>query len=205
MGFFANILFYALLSCSHANDDQLIINKLGDNIGFEFKFEQKNFYKFLKAPKITTGKALFSNPSSFVWEVAGDNAVKIVSNGKRTWIYSPPEEEGDTPSLAVRDGSFGDGIQSLILGSKYKVCDLKQAKGKKGFKELRVKGSKDKGYIWATITFADGSDFRLDSVEFEDKDGSKVLIQVRDFKRLSKKVAAKTFVFKAPKGTRIIQ
>ncbi len=195
--FLINVLFSIILSSSYGLEDQLIIKKLSNSVGFEFNFEQKNFYKFLKEPKITSGKAVFSYPSSFVWEVGGANAVKIVSNGKKTWIYSPPEEEGDTPTLAIKSGKLDEGIQSLILGAKYKISDLKNS-------ELYVKGSKDKGYKWAIIRFK-SSDFRLDSVEFEDIDGSKVLIEVRDFKQLTKRVADQTFVFKAPKGTRIIQ
>jgi len=202
--FLISVLFSITLSSSYCLDDQLIIKKLSNSVGFELSFEQKNFYKFLKEPKITSGKAVFSYPSSFVWEVGGLNAVKIVSNGKKTWVYSPPEEDGDTPTLVIKNGLFDDGIQSLILGDKYKTSNLKDSKNNKDLKELYVKGSKDKGYKWAIIRFK-SSDFRLDSVEFEDIDGSKVLIEVRDFKQLTKRVADQTFVFKAPKGTRIIQ
>ena len=198
MSLLINLVLSIFVACSYAGQDDLIIKKLSNDVGFEFKFEQNNFYKFLKQPKKSSGTALFNCPSNFIWELGGDNAVKIVSNGKKTWIYSPAEEEGDIPTMTVRDGQLSDGIQSLILGAKYKMSDIKDSK-------LFVKGSKDKGYKWASIRFTDTGDFKLDSIEFEDIDGSKVLIDIRDFKRLDKKKPASTFIFKAPKGTRIIR
>jgi len=121
------------------------------------------------------------------------------------WIYSPPEEEGDIPTLSVRDSNTDKGIQSLILDLEHKTSMLKDSKSKKGLKELYIKGGRKKGYNWAVVNIDDRTDFRLDSIEFEDIDGSKVFIEVRDFKRLPKKLTSKEFVFKAPKGTRIIQ
>jgi len=181
------------------------MEKLSGKNGFEFKFEQKNFYKFLNQPRVTIGKAVYSAPANFVWELFGDNAVKIVSDGKKIWIYSPAEEEGDKPTLAIRKAQTNDGIQSLILGNKYKMTDLKPSKSKKGIKEVYITGSKDSEYHWAIVRVDDRKDFSLDSIEFEDKDGSKVLIEVKAFKRLAQKAPQGTFVFKAPKGTRIIK
>lgn len=200
------LLMLLLPLCAHANlNSELIIDKLSGGKGFEFKFEQKNYYKFLKQPKVSNGKAVYNVPSCFIWELFGDNAVKIVNNGKKLWIYSPPEEEGDIPTLSVRDPNKDKGIQSLILDLEQKISMLKDSKTKKGLKELYIKGNREKGYSWARVNFDDRTDFRLDSIEFEDIDGSKVLIEVRDFKRLPKKLAGKEFIFKAPKGTRIIQ
>jgi outer membrane lipoprotein-sorting protein len=202
------LMFFSFTSFRSANantTEQTIMEKLSGEYGFEFKFEQKNFYKFLTQPRITVGKAVYGTPSSFIWELFGDNAVKIVSDGKKIWIYSPAEEAGDKPTLAVRNAQTNDGIQSLILGNKYKITDLKPSKSKKDIKEVYITGSKDSEYHWAIVRVDDRKDFSLDSIEFEDKDGSKVLIEVKAFKRLAQKAPQGTFVFKAPKGTRIIK
>jgi len=190
--------FALFCSMLHSED---ILKKLGGEKGFIMTFEQKSFYKFLKEPRIASGSLVYSPPLNFVWEIKGENAGKVISNGKKTWIYSPAEEEGDTPVVAIKDGKY-DGIQSVVFDQKYDTSSLKT---KDGLKELTVKGSKEKGYLSATLRFKDGTNFSLDSIEFEDIENTKILIKVKTFKRMSKSASSDTFIFKAPKGAKVIK
>jgi len=187
--------------CVYAAEDKaLLVDKLAGKNGFTMTFEQSSKYKFLKVPKTSKGKLTFAPPNNFIWEIDGDNAGKIVSNGKRTWIYSPAEESEDTPTVVVKNGVY-EGVQSLVFNPKYRVASL--VKNDK-FKELKVKGSKSKGYLWAELKFLETPDFRIDSVVFEDVEGTKVTIKVIAFDRINSKLDASAFDFKAPKGSRII-
>lgn len=182
----------------HSED---ILKKLGGDKGFMMTFEQKSFYKFMKNPRISSGSLIYSPPFNFVWEIKGDNAGKVISNGKKTWIYSPPEEAGDTPVVAVKEGKY-DGIQSVVFGQKYDTSALKT---KDGLKELTVKGSKEKGYLSATLRFTDSTNFSLDSIEFEDVENTKILIKVKTFRKMLKSASSDTFIFKMPRGAKVIK
>jgi len=199
IGVFVAFLLSSL--CAYgAGDDALLVDKLAGKNGFTMTFEQSSKYKFLKVPKVSKGKLTFAPPKSFIWEIQGDNAGKIVSNGKKTWIYSPAEEAEDTPTVVIRNGVY-EGVQSLVFDPKYKVSAL----AKNGnFRELKVKGSKPKGYLWAELRFLETPDFRIDSVVFEDVEGTKVTIKVNTFDRINNKLDAGVFDFKAPKVSRII-
>ena len=189
-----------VLPVNGADDTSLIVDKLAGKNGFTMRFEQSSKYKFLNKPKVSKGKLLFSPPKNFVWEIEGENAGKIVSNGKKTWVYSPAEEEGDTPTVLVIKGLY-DGVQSIVFDPKYSESSLTKQGSLRG---LKVKGSKDKGYLWAEIWFSDSPDFRIDSVMFEDIEGTIVSIKVNSFDRLSKMPALSAFNFKSPKKARII-
>ncbi|MFH1223945.1 MAG: outer-membrane lipoprotein carrier protein LolA [Pseudomonadota bacterium] len=208
---FALIIFTVnfLSGALYAED---ILKKLGGDKGFMLTFQQKSFYKFLKEPKISSGSLLYSPPDNFVWEIKGDNAGKVVSNGKKTWIFSPAEEQGDTPTVIVREKKY-DGIQSIIFGEKYDTSMLKE---KDGLLELTVKGGKDKGYLSATLRFkespspktragSDNANFSLDSIEFDDIENTKIVVKVKTFRKLSKNASTDTFIFRAPRGTRSIR
>jgi len=202
-------IFYSLIvagiilsiNCVYgAEENPLLVDKLAGKNGFIMTFEQSSKYRFLKTPKVSKGKLTFVPPKSFIWEIEGDNAGKIVSNGKKTWIYSPAEEAEDVPTVVVKKGIY-DGVQSLVFDPKYKLTALvKQDK----FKELKVKGSKSKGYLWAELRFLETPDFRIDSVVFEDVEGTKVTIKAIAFDRINNKLDASVFDFKAPKGSRTI-
>jgi len=184
-----------------ADDDALIMDKLSGDNGFLMSFEQKSDYKFIHRSKLSKGQLTFTPPSSFIWEINGENAGKVISNGKKTWIYSPADEEGDTPTVVVKKGIY-EGVQSIFFDSKYKVSSLKK-EGK--IRLLKVNGGKSKGYMWAEVRFTDTPDFRIDSVVFEDVEGTKVTIKAKSFNRLSDKPVSGTFDFKVPKGARIIK
>jgi len=201
--FFLFIFTGLILStnCAYGADDEtLLVDKLAGKNGFAMTFEQSSKYKFLKVPKTSKGKLTFVPPKNFIWEIEGDNPGKIVSNGKKTWIYSPAEEEQDTPTVVVKKGIY-EGVQSLVFDPKYKVTALVK---KDKFRELKVKGSKSKGYLWAELKFLETPDFRIDSVVFEDIEGTKVTIKAITFNRINNKLDASVFDFKAPKGSRII-
>ncbi len=201
--FYSMIIAGIILSVNFvygAEADPLLVDKLAGKNGFTMTFEQSSKYKFLKVPKTSKGKITFVPPKSFIWEIEGDNAGKIISNGKRTWIYSPAEEAEDTPAVVVKKGTY-TGVQSLVFDPKYKISAL--IKNDK-FKVLKVKGSKSKGYLWAELKFIETPDFRIDSVVFEDVEGTKVTIKAIAFDRLNNKLDASVFDFKAPKGSRII-
>jgi outer membrane lipoprotein-sorting protein len=200
---FASLVFIGILLPSFyvygAENGTLIVDKLAGANGFTMTFEQSSKYKFLKTPKISKGKLIFAPPKSFVWEIDGENAGKIVSNGKKTWIYSPAEEAEDTPTVVVKKGVY-EGVQSIIFDPKYTDSSLI----KKGdVRVLKVQGNRSKGYMWAEVEFLDSPDFRIDRVVFEDIEGTKVTIKAISFNRLSGKSDV-SFSFKAPKGARII-
>ncbi len=202
--FFTALMFIGVLlsppyvHCSVS--DGFIVDELAGANGFTMTFEQSSKYKFLKRPKVSKGKLIFAPPKNFVWELEGDNAGKIVSNGKKTWIYSPAEEEEDTPTVLIKKGIY-EGVQSIIFDPKYKLSSLV----KNGdARVLKVKGNRSKGYMWAQIQFLDTPDFRIDTVVFEDIEGTKVTIKATSFNRQSSKFSAGVFSFKAPKGARII-
>jgi outer membrane lipoprotein-sorting protein len=200
-GFFIFIgVFLSPFYIYGAVNDALLIDKLAGQNGFVMTFEQSSKYKFLKKPKISKGKLTFVPPKSFIWEIEGENAGKIVSNGKKTWVYSPAEEEGDTPTVLVKKGTY-EGVQSIVFNPKYKESSLI----KNGtFKVLKVKGSRSKGYMWAELRLLDSPDFRIDSVVFEDVEDTNVTIKATGFNKLSNKPEPSIFDFKAPKGARII-
>ncbi|MEI6093643.1 MAG: hypothetical protein WCQ47_08210, partial [bacterium] len=154
-----------------------------------------------KSPKISKGSLLYSPLKSFVWEIYGDNSGKVISNGKKTWVYTPAEEKGDNGSLLIKTGNY-DGIESVIFETQYDVSSIKISTD--GQEELRVSGSSQKGYEWAILRFKEKPTFIIDSFEFKDLNGTNTVIKVKTFTRLSKPVPAGTFNFKAPKGTRII-
>jgi outer membrane lipoprotein-sorting protein len=200
---FAIITTSIFLSANYvygAEDNTLLVDKLAGKNGFKMTFEQSSKYKFLKVPKASKGKLTFVPPKSFIWEIDGDNAGKIISNGKKTWIYSVADETEDTPTVIVKKGVY-EGVQSLVFNPRYKVADLVK---KGNFKELRVTGSKSKGYLWAELRFTETPDFRIDTVVFEDVEGTKVTIKAIAFDRISKSLDASAFDFVAPKGSRII-
>jgi outer membrane lipoprotein-sorting protein len=186
---------------SAGTDKGTILDKIGGDKGFKMTFEQQSHYPFLNAPKTSSGSLLFSPQRKFIWEVKGEQGGKVVSNGKKTWIYTPAEEEEDKPTLIVKTGDY-NGVESVIFNSKYEASSLKDVAN--GIKELNVKGSSDRGYEWAVLRFREEPAFAIDSFEFKDLNGTRTVIKVKTFTRLSKPVPAGTFNFKAPKGTRII-
>lgn len=202
--FLCSLIFASTVLSSNyvysAQDETLLVDKLAGQNGFTMSFEQSSKYKFLKVPKVSKGKLTFVPPKNFIWEIEGDNPGKIISNGKKTWIYSPAEEAEDTPTVVVKNGVY-EGVQSLVFNPKYKISALVK---KDKYKELKVKGSKSKGYLWAELKFLETPDFRIDSVVFEDVEGTKVTIKATTFDRINNKLDANVFDFKAPKGSRII-
>lgn len=197
--FIYSFLFFNYLQAQE--NKETILAKIGGTNGFKMTFEQQSKYPFLKAPKISKGSLLYSPQRNFIWEIYGDNAGKVVSNGKKTWIYTSAEEEGDRASLVIKTGNY-DGVESVIFDTEYDVSSLKTSPN--GTKELRVNGSSQKGYEWAILRFKENPAFTIDSFEFKDLNGTNTVIKVKTFTRLSKPVPAGTFNFKAPKGTRII-
>jgi outer membrane lipoprotein-sorting protein len=180
-----------------------LINKISGEKGFKADFEQKSIYTFTKKPRNLKGSLLFKPEKNFIWEVKGENATKIVSNGKTTWIYTPAEEEGDKAVLMVKETKDYEGPEAVIFDPKYKTSNLVD---KDGFKVLEVKGTKKTDYKWLKLKLKPEKEmFDIHSIEFEDLNGTKVFISVKNFNRLDKAVLAKTFDFKAPKGTRIIE
>jgi outer membrane lipoprotein-sorting protein len=202
--FFASLLLPGILLpsfCTYgAENSALIVDKLAGANGFTMTFEQTSKYKFLNKPKVSKGKLIFVPPKNFVWEIEGENAGKVISNGKKTWIYSPAEEAEDTPTVVIKKGVY-EGVQSIIFDPQYKDSSLV----KEGdVRVLKVQGNRSKGYMWAEVEFLDSPDFRIDRVVFEDIEGTKVIIKANSFDRLSTRSEASIFSFKAPKGARII-
>ena len=194
-------LSFSLKQVQAQENKQTILSKISGTNGFKMTFEQQSKYPFLKAPKISKGSLLYSPQRNFVWEIYGDNAGKVISNGKKTWIYTPAEEEGDKGSLVIKTGNY-DGVESIVFDTEYDLSSLKTSTD--GLKELTVNGSSQKGYEWAILRFKENPAFTIDSFEFKDLNGTNTVIKVKTFTRLSKPVPAGTFNFKAPKGTRII-
>ncbi len=181
---------------------ETILSKIGGENGFKMTFEQESRYTFLKNTKTSKGSLLYSPKRKFVWEIYGDQGGKVISNGKKTWIYTPAEEKEDKATLIIRTGNY-DGVESVIFDTDYDVSSLKTSAN--GLKELRINGSKQKGYEWAVLRFKEAPTFAIDSFEFKDLNGTNTVIKVKTFTRLTKVVPAGTFNFKAPKGTRIIK
>ncbi|MCX6111765.1 MAG: outer membrane lipoprotein carrier protein LolA [Proteobacteria bacterium] len=181
---------------------ETILSKIGGDKGFKMTFEQESRYTFLKTPKISKGSLLYSPRRNFIWEIYGEQGGKVISNGKKTWIYTPAEEKEDKPTLIIKTGNY-DGVESVIFDTDYDVSSLKTSSN--GLKELRINGSKQKGYEWAVLRFKEEPVFAIDSFEFKDLNGTNTVIKVKTFTRLTKTVPAGTFNFKAPRGTRIIK
>ena len=199
---FSSLVFAQGPTDRSAPTKETILSKIGGANGFKMTFEQESHYSFLKNPKISKGSLLYAPKRKFVWEVYGDQGGKVVSNGKKTWIYTPAEEKEDKPTLMIRSGNY-DGVESVIFDADYDVSSLKTASN--GLKELRVNGSRQKGYEWAVLRFKGEPTFVIDSFEFKDLNGTNTVIKVKTFTRLTETVPAGTFNFKAPKGTRIIR
>ena len=181
---------------------QTILNRIGGDNGFKMSFEQQSQYPFLKTPKISKGSLLYSPKRNFVWEIYGEQAGKVISNGKKTWIYTPAEEKEDKATLIIKKGNY-DGVESVIFDTDYDISSLKTTSN--GLKELKINGSRQKGYEWAVLRFKEEPTLEIDSFEFKDLNGTNTVIKVKTFTRLTKAVPVGTFNFKAPKGTRIIK
>lgn len=196
-------LFIFLLFASEAKSSSLI-KKIAGEYGFKIDFEQKTIYTFINKPRVLKGTVLFTPERNFIWEVKGENATKIVSNGERMWIYTPAEEPGDKPVLMIKRSKDYEGPEAVIFDPKYQMSSLSDSD--EGLKILKVKGTKKTDYKWLNLKLRSKQDmFDIHSIEFEDLNGTKVFISVKKFDRLDKAVPAKTFEFKAPKGARIIE
>ena len=180
---------------------QDLMSNLTGNRAFLMTFEQSSYYTFLDTAKVSSGMFLFSPPRSFVWKVGGEQGGKIVSNGRKTWFYSPPEEKDDEAAVVIKDGACV-GIASIIFDYTNGLSSIIK---KGGLKELYIKGSKEKGYLWAILRFIDSPIFRIDGFEFIDPNGNRTVIKTRTFSRLSKAIPSEMFNFVIPKGTKIIQ
>jgi outer membrane lipoprotein-sorting protein len=103
----------------------------------------------------------------------------------------------------VKNSRDYEGPEAVIFDPKYKMSNLAN---EGGLKVLKIKGTKKTDYKCLNLKLKPKEDvLDISSIEFEDLNGTKVFISVKNFDRLDKAVPAKTFEFKAPKGTRIIE
>jgi len=170
---------------------------------FTIKFEQQTFYSFLPQPKTSQGTLIVSKDGKYSWDVKGQNAATIVSNGDTAWIYTPAEDD-DPASVMVKPANsfFNTADVFSRCYTKKEVSIVKNNVAGVEYTKLILKNAEDNSYKGLSIEFV-AKPFKITSIEFEDANSSKTVIKTTSFKK--KKVKSSVFEFKIPQGTRIIK
>ncbi|MBN1115479.1 MAG: outer membrane lipoprotein carrier protein LolA [Oligoflexia bacterium] len=164
-------------------------------------FTQVNSFTFSKDVKKSSGVLIASVPRKFIWELFGDEASSVVSNGKKIWFYTPPEEDGDRGVLIIKDAQDSEGFLSLLFDCSYEPV-VSRVKSK-GTVKAFLSGSREKGYDWAVVEYGVNPP-RFFSLSFTDFSGNKTSIITNGFMKLKKPVPAASFNFKVPGNARIV-
>ena len=78
------------------------------------EFSQEKFVASLKMKKNSSGVLWVKRPKSFRWQTHEPDPNILVSNGTKTWFYTPPFDETEPGQVIVRKSSE---VQSQLLNA----------------------------------------------------------------------------------------
>lgn len=78
------------------------------------EFSQEKFIASLKMKKTSSGVLWVKRPKSFRWQTHEPDPNILVSNGTKTWFYTPPFDESEPGQVIIRKSSE---VQSQLLNA----------------------------------------------------------------------------------------
>ncbi len=149
----------------------------------------------------STGKMAIERPGKFRWEVSNPMPQTIIANDERLWIYDPDlqqvtirslkNEAGEAPALLLSR-------QNTQLENDYNVQSLTQEKSLQWY--LLKPKKHDNMFASVKMGFANS---QLKEMVLEDQIGHSTRVQFQKIE-MNQSLPASLFVFKAPKGTDVI-
>jgi outer membrane lipoprotein carrier protein len=182
---------YADVRTARATFEQTISNPLvGSKLNSRGEFEQRR-------------------PNQFAFRFIEPKGDKIISDGKFVWVYLPNSQPDQVIRIAIADGASGAGSLDLISEffdspkSRYKVQDggATTVEGRAA-RAVQLTPTKAASFTKATV-WIDVNNGKLLQFEAEEHSGIIRRVKITSFTP-NVDVDAATFVFKPPKGVRVV-
>jgi len=144
----------------------------------------------------STGRFWIKKPGKFRWHYTTPYIQKIISNGKKLWVYDEDLEQVTTKSAAQ---SIDSSPLAIILGSASldKIFIISQLADRDGLKWLKLAPKEESsGFESIKIGFKDGI---LTRMSFQDSFGQRTRLLFTDMS-VNTLLADELFEFKAPEG-----
>lgn len=184
------VAWYADVRTARATFEQTIVNPLvGSTLNSRGEFEQRR-------------------PNKFAFRFTDPKGDKIISDGKFVWVYLPSSQPDQVIRISLADGGAGslDLISEFFDSPKarYTIKDGGAATidGKAARAVLLTPSRKDASFVKATV-WIDVSNGKLLQFEAEEPSGITRKVRITSFTP-NVEVSASAFVFKRPKGVRVV-
>lgn len=181
---------YADVRTARATFEQTITNPLvGSKLNSRGEFEQRR-------------------PNKFAFRFSDPKGDRIVSDGKYVWVYLPNSQPDQVIRIALADGGAGslDLISEFFDSPKarYSVKDggATTIEGKAARAVLLTPTRRDASFLKATV-WINVDDGQLLQFEAEEPSGITRRVRITSFTP-NVDVSAAAFVFKPPKGVRVV-
>ncbi len=181
---------YADVRTARATFEQTITNPLvGSKLNSRGDFEQRR-------------------PNKFAFRFSDPKGDRIISDGKYVWVYLPNSQPGQVIRIALADGGAGslDLISEFFDSpkSRYSVKDGGAAtiEGKAARAVLLTPTRRDASFLKATV-WIDVNDGKLLQFEAEEPSGVTRKVRITSWTP-NVDVSASAFVFKPPKGVKVV-
>lgn len=178
---------------------------------FSAKFTQEYVSSLKGKVKKGNGSVDYKFPSNLRFETNNPTHVLFISNGKKSWYYTFPFIEGEDGELTESSGKDGMGVfikffdalnMGLASNNLYTVLKNNLLAeiifNEKSANEIGIKRAKlnfkEKKYEFGLIN----------SIELEFSDGKKSTMALSEIK-INPTIPEETFIFKAPKNTKLIK
>jgi outer membrane lipoprotein carrier protein len=168
-------------------------------------FTQVTDDAILGQKKKSSGKIFVKRPSQVRWETTIPDPSLFVSNGKMSWFYSPPFDEGERGQVIERKSSeVQSKLANALLSGSFSIAkDMKiTAQGQSHFMLIPKPGSA------GTVTQANieihPEKKLIQKVTLEHKGGNKSEISLNNI-QLGIPLGGDLFVFHPPKNTDIVK
>lgn len=201
------ILLAALLSFSTAhavskNDSAMIrFNAFMKEVKtLEAFFTQEVVSENGKIGKTTTGTLMLSRPGKFNWEYVNPVPQRIISDGKKVWVY---DEQLEQVTVKPISSALGASPAAILTSSRDVKKDfiVKELPDRENMKwvELRPKNSEtDFDRILVGM-----DDLGIQGMDLYDQFGRRTMIRFQE-SRVNQPISAKHFNFVPPQGTDVI-
>jgi outer membrane lipoprotein carrier protein len=180
---------YANVRTARATFEQTIVNPLvGSTLKSRGEFEQRR-------------------PNKFAFRFSDPKGDKIISDGKFVWVYLPSSQPDQVIRISLADGGAGslDLISEFFDSPKarYSVKDGGAATiDGKAARAVLLSPIKAASFVKATV-WIDTKDGKLLQFEAEEPSGITRKVRITSFTP-NVDVAGSAFVFKPPKGVRVV-
>ncbi len=143
------------------------LEKRYDCEGFSARFEQISTLKAMEITDTASGKAYFKRPGKMRWVYEKPNPQKIVTNGKKLWIYKPRENQvmvGKAPAIfgEGQGVNFLSGIKKFKKNYEFSLAQDRQQKNCYVLKLIPLKETLD---LSAMYIYISKKDFKLAQIE----------------------------------------